>query len=92
MLTSYLEGPIGNDRPLTEFKEMPFVSVATSSEEGDPEGVSFWVGEREAGTASVLRELVREVSRVEQAALPAGEVLAAAMRNLGVTAWNRTWK
>ena len=63
------------------------MSVATSNEEGGPEGVSFWVGEREAGTASVLRELVREVSRVEQAApRPVGEVLAAAMRNLGVTA------
>ena len=81
---------IGNDRPLTEFKEMPFVSVATSGK-GGPEGVAFWVGGREAGTASVLRELVREVDgggTAEEAAArrPAGEVLAAAMRNLGVKA------
>ena len=70
---------------------MPFVSVATSGK-GGPEGVAFWVGGREAGTASVLRELVREVGcgggTAEEAAArrPAGEVLAAAMRNLGVKA------
>ena len=72
---------------------MPFVSVATSSE-GGPEGVAFWVGGREAGTASVLRELVREVSGSDAEQTeerPAGEVLAAAMRNLRVEARNHEW-
>ena len=72
------DNPIGNDRPLTEFKEMPFVSVATSHE-GAPEGVNFWVGGREGGTASVLRRLLHEVDGGRE---PVGEALAAAVRGL----------
>jgi len=74
------DNPIGNDRPLTTFPDMPFVSVATVRE-GSPSGVAFWAGNREGGTAAVLRELNGRVAGTEEPTL--GKALEGAMAHLG---------
>ena len=49
------------------------------------EGVTYWVGGKESGTASVLRELVKEMAGEQQAEdRPAKDMLAAVMKRLEV--------
>ena len=53
--------------------------------DGPKGGVTYWVGGKEAGTASVLRELVKEMVGEQQAEdRSAKEMLAAVMKRLEV--------
>ena len=78
------DNPAGNDRPLTEFEEMPFVSVESENSCESLEGVTYWVGGKEAGTASVLRDMLKEVGSAQHGTRLAGEVLAAVMHKLDI--------